>query len=205
MRSQDDVDEGVACLAKVEPRFAQALVLTGVPEFRRRDEGFTALLDIIVSQQISVAAGNAIWGRIVAAGLDHAAALKASSDGTLRKCGLSQQKVKYAKSLAASSIDYAQLAQLPESDVVRQLTELPGIGRWSADIYCMFSLGRADIFPAGDLALQVAARHVFELEDRPRESQLRGMSEAWRPWRSVAALLLWSYYRHVKNREGTRQ
>jgi DNA-3-methyladenine glycosylase II len=185
------VAEGAAHLARVEPRFARALEQTGPLPLRRRSDGFEALLSAIVSQQVSVAAAEAIWGRLKAARLTGPRKIARAGEDELRACGLSRQKIRYAKALAASGIQFAALREAPTDDVVATLVEVPGIGVWTAEIYAMFSLGRADVFAPGDLALQESAR-------------MRAMAEAWSPWRAVAARLLWSYYRVAKNREGIR-
>jgi len=130
--------------------------------------------------------------------------IAAASEEDLRAVGLSRQKMRYARALAEAGIDFPALRSLPPEDVIKILTKVPGIGPWTAEIYAMFSLGHADVFAPGDLALQEAARHLFELQDRPREKDLRRMAEAWSPWRSVAARVLWAYYRHVNDREGIR-
>lgn len=194
--------EGAAWLADAEPRFAHALALTGTPPLRRRDDGFAQLLSAIVSQQVSTHAARAIWGRMVDAGLTTPAAVLAADDVTLRAPGLSGQKMRYARALAAAGIDFDALRTLPDADVTRILVEVPGIGRWTAEIYAMFSLGRADVFAPADLALQESARRLFALPDRPREAALRAMADAWSPWRTVAAGLLWAYYRVETDREG---
>lgn len=196
--------EGSEWLAAREPRFAEAIRLTGPLPLRLREDGFAALLDAIVSQQVSVAAGDAIWRRLDAAGYTAPLALAAATDEDLRACGLSRQKARYARALASADLDFAGLRVLPTDDVVARLILLPGIGRWTAEIYAMFSLGRADVFAPGDLALQEAARLLFGLEARPDERQLRAMSEAWSPWRGVAARLLWAYYHVAKERAGIR-
>ncbi|MDE3079748.1 MAG: DNA-3-methyladenine glycosylase 2 family protein [Paracoccaceae bacterium] len=204
IETADCVAEGAAVLAGREPRFAAALALTGPLPLRRRAGGFPALLDAIVSQQVSVASANAIGARLAAAGLVSAPAVAGASDEALRACGLSRPKLRYVRALAEAGIDYDALALLPEDEVVARLTALPGIGRWTAEIYAMFALGRADAFAAGDLALQEAARSLFGLDARPGEAALRAMAEDWRPWRAVAARLLWAYYRVAKAREGIR-
>ena len=194
--------EGAAWLARAEPRFAHALERTGVPPLRRREDGFAALLAAIVSQQVSVAAARAIWARIEGAGLVTPKAVAAADDEALRAVGLSRQKVRYAKALASAGIDFDGLRAAPDAEVVATLIMVPGIGRWTAEIYAMFSLGRADVFAPNDLALQEAARMLFALQARPREAALRAMADAWSPWRTVAAGLLWAYYRVEKEREG---
>ena len=202
--SEACIAEGAEWLARREPRFAVALELTGPLPLRLREDGFAALLDAIVSQQVSVAAGDAIWRRLEAAGHTRPEALARATDEELRACGLSRQKARYARALAAAELDFAALRAAPTEEVVAQLVALPGIGRWTAEIYAMFSLGRADVFAPGDLALQEAARLLFGLEARPGERQLRALSEDWSPWRGVAARLLWAYYRVAKAREGIR-
>jgi DNA-3-methyladenine glycosylase II len=180
IRTQDCVAEGAAWLAAREPRFAWALERTGPLPLRRQEDGFAALLDAIVSQQVSVASAAAIWHRLEAAGLTHAAPM------------------------AQADLDYMALRTAPDDAVIATLVALPGIGRWTAEIYAMFSLGRADVFAPGDLALQEAARVLFGLDGRPSEKDLRRRAEDWSPWRGVAARLLWAYYRVAKEREGIR-
>jgi DNA-3-methyladenine glycosylase II len=202
LTTEDCMAEGADWLAQAEPRFAHALTLTGVPPLRRRPDGFAHLLSAIVSQQVSTHAARAIWGRMEAAGLTTPAAVLAADDDTLRAPGLSQQKMRYARALASVGIDFDALRRMPDEDVVSELVAVPGIGRWTAEIYAMFSLGRADVFAPADLALQESARRLFDLPDRPREAALRRMASDWTPWRSVAAGLLWAYYRVETNREG---
>ena len=204
IRGPDCVAEGAAWLAAREPRFADAFALTGPLPLRLREDGFAALLSAIVSQQVSVASASAIWGRLEAAGLTDPAAVATADDAALRACGLSRQKMRYARALAAAEVDYPALRAAPLPKVIDVLTEVPGIGRWTAEIYAMFSLGRADVFAPGDLALQESARLLFELEERPKERTLREMAEAWSPWRAVAARALWAYFRERTAREGVR-
>ncbi|MEM9707521.1 MAG: DNA-3-methyladenine glycosylase 2 family protein [Pseudomonadota bacterium] len=198
------VAEGATYLAAREPRFAAALDLIGPLPLRRRKDGFEPLLSAIVSQQVSVAAADAIWKRLKGAGLTGPRKIAWASHDDLRACGLSRQKIRYAKALAGSGLRYSALRDLADEELVSALVEIPGIGRWTAEIYGMFSLGRADIFAPGDLALQEAARLLFELETRPSEKDIRAMAQDWSPWRSVAARLLWAYYRVAKAREGIR-
>lgn len=198
------VAEGAEELAAREPRFAQALQLTGPLPLRRKPDGFSELLSAIVSQQVSTASAAAIWGRLKAAGFVTPGAVLDATDEDLRAVGLSRQKVRYARALADADIDFMALRGAPTEAVVKQLVEVPGIGIWTAEVYAMFSLGRADVFAPGDLALQEAARILFDLPERPRDKALRAMAEEWRPWRSVAARLLWAYYRVSKSREGIR-
>ncbi|MDZ4136016.1 MAG: DNA-3-methyladenine glycosylase 2 family protein, partial [Paracoccaceae bacterium] len=131
-------------------------------------------------------------------------ALLAASDEDLRACGLSRQKARYGRALAGAGLDYAALRDMPDARVVQTLVAVPGIGAWTAEIYAMFSLGRADVFAPGDLALQEAARRLFGLDARPTEKVIRQMAQDWTPWRAVAARLLWAYYRVSTTREGIR-
>jgi DNA-3-methyladenine glycosylase II len=196
------VAEGAAWLAKAEPRFAYALEQTGDLPLRRRPDGFAQLLSAIVSQQVSVASAVAIWAKLEAAGaVTPDAVLRFDQDG-LRALGLSRQKARYACALAKAGIDYEALRQAPNDEVIKTMTGVTGIGVWTAEIYAMFSLGRADVFAPGDLALQESARMLFDLPERPKEKPLRHMAEAWSPWRSVAARALWAYYHVAKDREG---
>ena len=198
------VVEGAQWLAARHPRFAHAWALTGPLPLRRRPDGFEALLSAIVGQQVSVASANAIWARLEAAGMTQAAAMAGAEDAALRALGLSRHKARYGRALAQAGLDYAALRDLPDADVVATLTRVPGIGRWTAEIYAMFALGRADVFAPGDLALQEAARVLFDLPARPTDRQLAVMAQDWSPWRSVAARLLWAYYRVAKERKGIR-
>ena len=198
------VAEGAAWLAAAEPRFATVLALTGPLPLRRQADGFTALLDAIVGQQVSVASAEAIWRRLAAAGLTDIDRMAMASDEQLRAAGLSRQKARYGRALAGAGIDFLALRSQPDEAVIATLVAVPGIGRWTAEIYAMFALGRADVFAAGDLALQEAAKLLFELPDRPTDRALRALAEEWRPWRAVAARALWAYYRHAKTREGIR-
>ncbi|WP_050931318.1 DNA-3-methyladenine glycosylase family protein [Aestuariivita boseongensis] len=204
IRSDACVAEGAAWLAQSDPRFARALAETGPLPLRLKPDGFAQLLSAIVSQQVSVASANAIWGRMRAAGLTGPRKIMWASDEDLRAVGLSRQKIRYARELAAARIDYRALREAPTDEVIATLVTVPGIGIWTAEIYAMFSLGRADVFAPGDLALQEAARILFDLPERPKDRALRAMAEDWSPWRSVAARLLWAYYRVAKDREGIR-
>lgn len=204
IETEEDVAEGARWLAECEPRFRAALELTGPLPLRRRADGFATLFSAIVSQQVSTAAATAIWGRLAAMGADTPEGVLAAGDEALRAAGLSRQKVAYGRAIAEASLDFVALRSLPDAEIVAALTAIKGIGVWTAEIYAMFSLGRADVFAAGDLALQEAAGRLFGLEARPGEKALREMSLAWSPWRAVAARLLWAYYRVDKGREGVR-
>ncbi|MEM9843250.1 MAG: DNA-3-methyladenine glycosylase 2 family protein [Pseudomonadota bacterium] len=202
IETEADVAEGADWLASSDPRLAAAYAVTGPLPLRRTGDGFAALLSKIVSQQVSTASAAAIWARMEERGLVSEAVIQAAHDDDLRAAGLSRPKMRYARALAEAGIDYAALRDAPDEEVVERLTAVTGIGVWTAEIYGMFALGRVDMFAPGDLALQIAAQHVYELEARPSEKELRAMSADWSPWRSVAARLFFTYYRHVKGREG---
>ena len=202
LETEADLAAGAAWLAAREPCLASVLARVGPLPLRRRADGFGALLEAIVSQQVSLASAAAVLGRLRASGLVEAVAVAGAEEELLRGCGLSRPKIRYLKGLAAAGIDYDGLRVLPDDVVVARLMALPGIGRWSAEIYAMFALGRADVLAAGDLALQEAARLAFALAERPNERALRALAEPWSPWRGVAARALWAYYRAVKQREG---
>jgi DNA-3-methyladenine glycosylase II len=204
IESLDCVAEGAAWLGAQHPRFAHALALTGPLPLRRQADGFTALLDAIVGQQVSVASADAIWKRLEAAGLTAQTRMAEATDEDCRAVGLSRQKARYARALAGAGIDFDALRALPDGEVIAVLTKVPGIGSWTAEIYAMFALGRADVFAPGDLALQEAAKILFDLAQRPNEKALRAMAMDWSPWRAVAARALWAYYRVAKTREGVR-
>jgi DNA-3-methyladenine glycosylase II len=198
----EDLAEGAGWLVRREPRFGPVLAEVGPLPLRRTAPGFAALLDIVMAQQVSVASAEAIGRRLADAGLTEAGPVARASEDELRACGLSRQKIRYALALARSGTDFDSLARLPDAEVIAALDALPGIGPWTAEIYAMFALGRADVFAPGDLALQEAARLVFALDERPGEKVLRAMAADWSPWRAVAARALWAYYRVRKNREG---
>ena len=160
------------------------------------------MLQAICGQQLSVASAAAVWNRLCEADLsEQDKVLKAGFD-KLRDCGLSRPKARYALALADADIDYPALATMPEAEAIATLTAVKGIGVWTAEIYLKFAVGRADVIAAGDLAIQEAARGLFNLPERPTDKELRVLAEPWSPWRSVAARILWAYYRVMKNREG---
>ncbi|MDD8023999.1 MAG: DNA-3-methyladenine glycosylase 2 family protein [Paracoccaceae bacterium] len=200
--TDEDIAEGTAWLARAEPRFARVQELTGPWPLRRRADGFEALRDAILGQQVSVAAANSIRGKLVGAGFGGAEALSVAAEDDLRACGLSRQKVKYVQALARAGIDFDALRHLSDEEVVAQLLPLPGIGRWTVEMYLMFALGRADVFAVDDLALAEGARILFDLPERPKRKEFTALAAAWSPWRAVAARGLWAYYAACKLREG---
>lgn len=200
----DCVAEGAQWLAARDAGMARALDAVEDVPLRLKPDGFAEVLSAIVGQQVSTASAAAIWGRTCEAGLTSEAAVLAAGEEGLKAVGFSRPKQRYAIALANAGIDYAALRDMPSDEVIKTLVAVPGIGPWTAEIYAMFSLGRADVFAPGDLALQEAAKLLYGLQERPKDRELRRMAEAWSPWRSVAARLLWAYYRVAKTREGIR-
>ncbi len=175
----------------------------GCPPLRRRAPGLEGLAWIIVSQQLSTASAAAIFGRLQAQlGAVNASSLASAGDDILRACGLSAPKIRTLRVLAAAvaegALDFAALAALPAEAAHALLVALKGVGPWTADIFLLFCLGHPDAWPAGDLALQEAARLVLDLPTRPSEKALRAIGERWRPWRGVAAHLLWAAYNPLR-------
>ncbi len=204
IESARDLQTGLDELLRLEPGFAMPARAVGALGLRRDAGGFAALAGIVVSQQVSLAAARTMRARLGAAGLLDPAALARAEDRTLAGCGLSRAKIRALRALAGAGLDHAALAALPDAEIRRRLMALPGIGRWSAELYLLQSLGRADVFPAGDLALRVAAGRVFALPARPSEPALRAMAAPWSPVRAVAARLLWAYYGRMRNHDGSR-
>jgi DNA-3-methyladenine glycosylase II len=186
-------------LAEREKAFAKVLDTHGKPEPRHSEPGVETLLRTIVGQQVSVAAARSMWNKLVAK-LGEPIDLKKlleSSDEELREAGLSRQKAGYARSLAGLVLSgELDLAHLPEDDedAIAHLVKIKGIGRWSAEIYLLFAEGRADIWPAGDLAVQIQIGKLLGLDGKPTEKQLRELAERWRPHRGAAAVLAWHSY-----------
>ncbi|WP_299965536.1 DNA-3-methyladenine glycosylase 2 family protein [uncultured Roseobacter sp.] len=202
INTQADVAEGADWLARQDQHLKRALAATGPLPLRRRPDGFAELLRAIVGQQVSVASARALWSRLEQAGATTPQAVLSLSAEELRALGLSRQKARYAHALADAGIDFHALREVPDAEVIGTLTAVTGIGVWTAEVYAMFSLGRADVFAPGDLALQEAARMIYDMPERPKERALREMAQAWSPWRSVAARLLFTYYRVAKQRDG---
>ena len=188
---------------KLEKRFRLVERNFGLPSFDPREKGLLALKKTIVGQQLSIASAAAIWGRFIDADIKDEEILNNQADNKLRNLGFSRQKISYLKSLTESGLDFDQMETMENEDVINILTGIKGIGLWTAEIYCIFSLRRLDIFPAGDLALQEAAKILLNLENRPSEKEMRKIAESWVPYRSVCAIILWHFYRNFKSREST--
>jgi DNA-3-methyladenine glycosylase II len=205
---EEAVAEAALALRALDPETIGLLVETGgPPPLRRREPGFPGLAAIIVSQQLSVASAGAIFSRLEAALIPFTAeALLAHGETGLRACGLSGPKIRAlsaaAQAVASGALDLAALAHMPAPDAHRALVALKGVGPWTADIFLMFCLGHPDAFAAGDLALQEAAKLALNLKTRPDARKLEKLAERWRPYRGVAARMLWAYYRVAKRRAG---
>jgi DNA-3-methyladenine glycosylase II len=207
IRTEADLDAALAALAEADPRFAPVIAEGGRPPLRRRADGYAGLAATVVSQQLSTASAGAIWARLAAAFDPFApeAIIKARPE-KLARLGLSKPKIKALKEIARAVVrgepDLTTLSDLAAEEAHAALTAVHGIGPWTADIYLLSCLGHADAWPAGDLALQEAARLAFGLKARPTTKEMLPLAEAWRPHRAVAARVLWTYYRTVKGRDG---
>jgi DNA-3-methyladenine glycosylase II len=201
--SKADLAKSLKALAAIEPAFAPALARVGVPEPRDGDKGYVTLLRAIIGQQVSVASATAIWNKLDAqtGGAADPANMAQTSDVGLRAAGLSRQKMGYARSLSeevlSGRLDFDALPADDEEAIAR-LTSVKGIGRWTAEIYLLFAEGRPDIFPAGDLAVQIELGVILGMEDRPTEKAIRALAEAWRPHRGAAAVFAWHHRRMDK-------
>jgi DNA-3-methyladenine glycosylase II len=186
-------------LAQREPAFAAALARTGYPEPRIRERGYATLLRTIIGQQVSTKAAESVWRKLegIVGDLTDPTNIVRASDEQLREAGLSRQKASYARSLAEEvTSGRLDLANLPADDeeAIAALVSIKGIGRWSAEVYLLFAEGRTDIWPAGDLAVQIEVGRILGLEARPSEKLTRELAEAWRPHRGAAAIFTWHHY-----------
>ena len=205
IESEEDIRAGVRALRRRCPVMRRIHDAAGDPPLRRRPPGFEGLARIVVGQQLSVASASAIWVRTAAACQPFAPeTLLRLGDGQLVDAGLSRAKIRTLRTIAAACCDGLDLHALHESTeeaVHAALTALSGVGPWTADVYIMFCLGRADAWAAGDLALQLAAQAALGLKARPDAAALLTIAERWRPWRGVAARLLWAYYAHTRRKQ----
>lgn len=199
VRTSNSIKNHVEALAEREPIFARVVEKHGIPPPRNSERGVQTLLRTIVGQQVSVAAARSMWSKLEAAygSPPELMLLLGASDEDIRAAGMSRQKAGYIRSLAelVTSGDL-DLDNLPEDDeeAIALLTRIKGIGRWSAEIYLLFAEGRADVFPAGDLAVMIELGRLMGLPDKPSEKQLRELAEPWRPYRGAAAVLAWHSY-----------
>ena len=207
LHTEADLKAGMAALVAQDPRLARVLEKSGMPALRRREGGYAGLCAIVCGQQLSTASAAAIRARLFAAfePFHHDTVRRARTD-KLKRLGLSNNKIKsikeIGKAVSRGQIDLNAVGNMDADAAHAELVKLHGIGPWTADIYLLFCLGHADAFPSGDLAVQEAARIAFNLRKRPDVKALTKLAQAWRPWRGVAAHLLWAYYHVVKRREG---
>jgi len=200
--------EAAERLRAKDPELIERLTAAGGrPPLRRREPGFAGLAAIIVSQQVSVASAAAIFGRLQARVVPlEAAEIARAAEDDLRACGLSNAKIRALRAVAQATVegglDLMGLGDLDAGDAHQALVAVKGVGPWTADIFLLFCLGHPDAFPAGDLALQEAAKLALNLKRRPDAARLERIAERWRPLRGVAARMLWAYYRGVKARSG---
>lgn len=199
IRSEKDIKDGVKALTRACPHLARVHAIAGDPPLRLRPTGFAGLARTIVNQQLSVASAGAIWDRLIKhADISDPRSFLALTDADLRSVGLSRGKQAtlrgVAEAIESGALQLEALNAAPEEQIHATLTALKGVGPWTADIYIMFSLGRADAWSPGDLALQHAVRDALGLAARPSLAEMTGIAERWRPWRGIAARLLWSYY-----------
>lgn len=203
----DDIAEGLDALCAIDPRLGRVRAKAGQVPLRLSEPGFPSLASIIVSQQVSRASADAIFGRLTRL-VDPLtpAGLLAAGEDMFREAGLSRPKQKtllaIAGAVANDGLDLHHLCSLDAKDAIGRMTAISGIGPWTAECYLLFSAGHPDVFPARDVALQGAVGHAFGLESRPGEKTLIAMAESWSPWRGVASRLFWAYYRELKGREG---
>jgi DNA-3-methyladenine glycosylase II len=206
LHSDADLQAALAQLILADPRLAPVANKAGAFNLRRREAGFAGLCAIVCGQQLSTASAAAIRARLFAAFEPfHHDTVRRARAGKLKRLGLSAPKIKsireIGKAVAKGRIDLDAVGNMAADDAHAKLTALHGVGPWTADIYLLFCLGHADAFPAGDLAVQESARIALGLRKRPDARRLAKIAEAWRPWRGVAAHLLWAYYHAVKKRD----
>ena len=198
--TKDALVEGIDRLAAVDRDVARALERVGYPAPRQREPGFATLLRIMVAQQLSTKSAAAIWARVEQACLPLVTAERflAIGEEAFRTIGFSRQKMAYGRSLAEAvasrALDLEALARVPEEEALAAISALRGFGRWSAEIYLLFALGRADVFPADDLGLQVGMQRLKRLQARPNRKVMDSLAEPWRPLRGCGAIFLWHYY-----------
>jgi DNA-3-methyladenine glycosylase II len=199
-----DVRDGVRALRRKCAIMRRVHDLAGDPPLRRRPAGFEGLARIIVGQQLSVASATAIWTRTVAACAPfEPRTMLALTDKQMAAAGLSRPKIRTLRAIAAActdGLDLARFEHASDEEIHAALTQVTGIGPWTADVFIMFCLGRADAWAPGDLALQIAAQQALELSERPDKVAMLELAERWRPWRAVAARLLWAYYAALKQK-----
>lgn len=197
---------GLDALCAIDPRLIAVREAAGEVPLRLSAPGFPSLVSIVVSQQVSRASADAILGRLTAL-VDPMTpqAILDAGEAAWRAAGLSRPKqrtlVALCRAVIEEGLDLHHLCALDAADAIGQMTAVPGIGPWTAQVYLLFSAGHPDIFPARDVALQSAVGHALGIDPRPDEKRLISIAESWSPWRGVASRLFWAYYRGIKGRE----
>ncbi|CCV05168.1 conserved hypothetical protein [Mesorhizobium metallidurans STM 2683] len=203
----DDIAEGLDALCLIDPRLERVRCMAGEVPLRLSEPGFRSLASIVVSQQVSRASADAIFGRLtkLVDPLTPQAILVAGED-TFREAGLSRPKQRGLVAIAqavADGLDLNHLCSLDAPQAITAMTAVPGIGPWTAEVYLLFAAGHPDVFPARDIALQTAVGHALGIDPRPPEKTLIQIAESWSPWRGVASRLFWAYYRETRGRDAT--
>ena len=202
----DDIAAGLDALCVIDPRLDKVRAAAGEVPLRRSEPGFRSLISIVISQQVSRASADAIFGRLerLADPLTPETLL-AAGDSLFRDAGLSRPKQRAVLAVSeavGNGLDLSKLCDLDAEAAISAMTAVSGIGPWTAQVYLLFAAGHPDIFPAGDVALQSAVGHALGIDPRPGEKALIGIAESWSPWRGVASRLFWAYYRETRGREG---
>ena len=206
--TQSIFDQALVELARCDPDLDAIITKHGPPPMWRREPGFATLIHIILEQQVSLASAKAAFDKLLLQLSDLTPdRFLTLDDGTLRSIGFSRQKTRYCRILAAAVVDGSlplkDLEEMPEHQVRDRLEALTGIGRWTADVYLLMALGRPDIWPAGDLALVIAVQDIKRLATRPKSDQMEDLAEPWKPWRAVAARILWHHYLSSRSAQST--
>jgi DNA-3-methyladenine glycosylase II len=204
--SPEDIASALDELCTADPRLVKVRALAGEVPLRRSQPGFASLVSIIVSQQVSRASADAIFGRLAKlADPLTPEVLSAAEDSLFRSAGLSRPKQRALISVSQAvlgGLDLLRLCDREAEEAIGVLTSVSGIGRWTAEVYLLSAAGHPDIFPARDVALQTAVGHALGIDPRPSEKPLMNIAESWAPHRGVASRLFWAYYRHIRDREG---
>ena len=202
----DDIAAGLDALCVIDPRLDKVRAAAGEVPLRRTEPGFRSLVSIVISQQVSRASADAIFGRLekLADPLTPLVLL-AADDGLFREAGLSRPKQRAVLAVSRAvqdGLDLSHLCDLDAETAIGKMTAVSGIGLWTAEVYLLSAAGHPDVFPARDVALQTAVGHALGIDPRPGERELMKIAESWSPWRGVASRLFWAYYREIKGREG---
>lgn len=201
MSSVDQIRRDARTVARRDPRLLADGVPLGIEVW---GGGYAGLVRLILGQLVSIEAADAMWGNLTSAlGSVTPETIAAADAATLRRCGFTAQKAANARAIGTAHVDFATLDRLSDDEAVRQLVMLPGVGRWTADCYLLFCLGRRDVFPAGDLALRLGWQEIAALDGTPSESSLRDVARQWSPYRTAAAYLVWAQYLRARKRAQT--